>query len=120
MEWKLNGSEPVYQQIKEHFRCAILSGHYPPGERIPSVRDLATQARVNPNTMQRALSELEQEGLLLSHGAFGRFVTENQLILQALRQQKIDQTLLQCQKLLADVGLTLAQAAAMTAEKEES
>ena len=88
MEWKLTGSEPVYLQIMESFRGAVLSGEFGPGDKIPSVRDLAAQARVNPNTMQRAMSELEQERLLCSHGTLGRFVTDDPAILEALRQQQ--------------------------------
>ena len=57
--WKFTGNQPVYLQIMEQIRGAILAGEYPPGGRIPPVRDLAAQAQVNPNTMQRALLELE-------------------------------------------------------------
>ena len=119
MDWKLNGSEPVYLQIMDHFRRAILTGIYPAGSRIPAVRDLAVEAKVNPNTMQRALSELEREGLLISHGTMGRYVTDNQLILEALNQRQREKTIRLCRRLLADVGLTLAQAAAITYEEEE-
>ena len=62
MDWKFTGSKPVYQQIMEQFRAAVLSGEYPPGGRVPSVRERAAEARVNPNTVQRALTELEREG----------------------------------------------------------
>ena len=116
MEWKLTGAEPVYQQIMEHFRCAVLAGHFKCGEKIPSVRDLAAQARVNPNTMQRALSELEREGLLVSHGTLGRFVTDDRKTLEALQSNHINKILRQCRQQLADVGLTLSQAAAMVQE----
>lgn len=113
MEWKFTGSEPVYLQIMEHFRCAVLSGHYPRGEKIPSVRELAAQARVNPNTMQRALSELEREGLLISHGTLGRFVTDNEFVLSDLRRNHQRLVIRRCRALLAEAGLTLAQAAQM-------
>ncbi len=116
MEWKLNGSEPVYQQIMEHFRGAILKGEYQSGERIPSVRELATQARVNPNTMQRALSELERERLLVSHGTLGRFVTYDDTVLESLRRSAVEKTVLQCRMLLQGVGLTLRQAAELSEE----
>jgi DNA-binding transcriptional regulator YhcF (GntR family) len=77
MEWNFTGNEPVYLQIMEHFRSAVLSGKYPAGSRIPPVRDLAAQARVNPNTMQRALQDLEREGLVFPQRTAGRFVTED-------------------------------------------
>lgn len=113
MDWKFTGAEPVYLQIMEHFRCAVLSGLYPRGEKIPSVRELATQARVNPNTMQRALSELEREGLLVSLGTLGRYVTDNEMILGDLRRNHQQSIVRRCRALLADVGLTLRQAAQM-------
>lgn len=118
MEWKLTGSEPVYQQIMEHFRRAVLSGEYPAGTRIPSVRELATQARVNPNTMQRALSELEREQLLISHGTLGRFVTDDQAVLDELRQQSVKKTVRHCAELLAQLGLTLEDAAQILKKDE--
>lgn len=116
MEWKLTGSEPVYRQIMEHFRQAILSGEYPAGARIPAVRELAAQAQVNPNTMQRALLELEREQLLESHGTLGRFVTGDPSVLEALRQQTIEKTLRRCVALLKPLGLTLADAAELMKE----
>ena len=72
MNWKFAGDRPVYQQIMAAIRGAILKGELPPGGKVPSVRDLAAQAQVNPNTMQRALTELEREGLLVSGGTSGR------------------------------------------------
>ena len=80
MEWNFTGNEPVYLQIMEHFRSAVLSGKYPAGSRIPPVRDLAAQARVNPNIMQRALYALEQEQLLVASGPLGRYVTQDEAV----------------------------------------
>ena len=117
MDWKFTGSEPVYQQIAEHFRRAVLAGEYAAGERIPSVRELAAQARVNPNTMQRALTQLERENLLICNGTLGRFVTKDQTVLENLRQQAVESTVRHCSALLAQLGLTLQDAAAI--EKEE-
>ena len=68
MNWKFSGDRPVYQQIMELMRGGIVKGELPPGGKIPSVRELAAQAQVNPNTMQRAMTELEREGLLVSGG----------------------------------------------------
>lgn len=119
MDWKLTGAQPVYLQIMEHFRSAVLSGEFGPGEKVPSVRDLAAQARVNPNTMQRALSELEREGLLTSHGTLGRFVTDDPAVVEGLRQQHIRSIITHCRQLLAEVGLTLDQAARLAEEDKE-
>ena len=78
MNWKFSGDRPVYQQIMENIRGAVLRGELPPGGRVPSVRELAMQAQVNPNTMQRALTELEREGLLIGGGTSGRTVTKEE------------------------------------------
>ena len=75
MEWKFTGDRPVYQQIMEAVNGAVLKGELKPGQKVPSVRDLAAAAKVNPNTMQRALTELEREGLLVGCGTSGRYVT---------------------------------------------
>ena len=72
MNWKFAGDRPLYQQIMALIRGAILRGELPSGGKIPSVRDLAAEAQVNPNTMQRAMTELEREGLLVSGGTSGR------------------------------------------------
>lgn len=64
MDWTIVAGRPVYLQLIEQLELAIITGEYPPGEKIPGVRDLAAQAQVNPNTMQRALAELEARGLL--------------------------------------------------------
>ena len=73
--WHFNTTLPVWQQIISHIRADVLNGTYQPGEQIPAVRQLAIEAGVNPNTMQRALTGLESEGLLISKGTVGRFVT---------------------------------------------
>ena len=77
MPWKLDSNLPIYTQIIEHIQLDIISGLYQPGDRLPSVRDLAAEASVNPNTMQKALSELERSGLLHSQRTSGRFITED-------------------------------------------
>ena len=77
MEWLLRADLPIYSQLVEQIKLAIASGAFAPGERLASVRDLAAQAGVNPNTMQRALQELEREDLVFSQRTSGRFVTED-------------------------------------------
>ena len=83
MTWQFRGHSPVYRQIVRHIRADILNGCYQPDEQIPPVRQLAMEAGVNPNTMQRALSALEDEGLLVSRGTVGRFVTSDEAALSA-------------------------------------
>ena len=87
MNWKFSGDRPVYQQIMENIRGAVLRGELPPGGKIPSVRDLAAAAQVNPNTMQRAMTELEREGLLVGGGTSGRTVTENPEVLEEMKER---------------------------------
>ena len=77
MKWKFSSDAPIYTQLVQQIQTSIVSGALPPGERLPSVRDLATEAGVNPNTMQRVMTELERDGLVHSQRTAGRFVTED-------------------------------------------
>lgn len=77
MNWTFVKDRPIYSQIIEQLRRYIASGELKPGDKLMSVRELAQEAGVNPNTMQRALSELERDGLLYSNRTSGRFVTDN-------------------------------------------
>ncbi|HHV98825.1 MAG TPA: GntR family transcriptional regulator [Clostridiaceae bacterium] len=77
MPWELKSDRPIYSQLIEQIELRICSGVYPLGSKLPSVRDLAQEAAVNPNTMQRALAKLEEDGLLYTNRTSGRFVTED-------------------------------------------
>ena len=77
MAWSFSAGKAVYLQIAERIRRFVITGEYGAGEQIPSVRALALSAAVNPNTVQRAFTELEDEGLIESRGTLGRFVTED-------------------------------------------
>ena len=77
MEWSFRNDLPIYSQLVEQIRLAIVSGVFAPGTRLSSVRDMAAEAGVNPNTLQRALQELERQGLVYSQRTSGRFVTED-------------------------------------------
>ena len=81
-----NSSVPIYLQLMNDIKLQIVSGQLQPGEKMASVRDLAMHYEVNPNTMQKALSELERENLLFSQRTSGRFVTIESSVIQALRQ----------------------------------
>ena len=85
MGWRFEGNSPIYLQIIEKLETGIAAGTYAPGQKMPSVRDLALEAGVNPNTVQRAFAELERDGLLHSQRTSGRFVTEDRQKLSALR-----------------------------------
>ena len=89
MAWSFNGTEAVYIQIADRIRQDIVNGKYPPGSQLPTVRQLASEAAVNPNTMQKALLTLEDEALLYSRGTIGRFVTDNEDVLASARELMI-------------------------------
>ncbi len=87
MPWNFNSVTPIYIQIIEHIRLSIAVGEYKAGDKLMSVRELAAEAEVNPNTMQKALSELERDGLLYTQRTAGRFITENIKVIASLREQ---------------------------------
>ena len=86
MSWNLNSERPIYAQIMERITMDIISSIYAPGAKLPSVRDLAQEAGVNPNTMQKALSELERTGLLFSQRTSGRFITEDLAMIEKTKE----------------------------------
>jgi len=87
LDWNFKNDLPIYTQLVEKIKLAIISGAMPPGARLSSVRDLATEAGVNPNTMQRALQELERDGLVYSQRTAGRFVTEDGAVIDHAKQR---------------------------------
>ena len=119
MNWKFAGDRPVYQQIMENIRGSILRGELPPGGKIPSVRDLAAQAQVNPNTMQRAMTELEREGLLVSGGTSGRTVTDDPQVLEQMRNRTLEELARECAEKFMVFGITPAQAAQLLRDLEK-
>lgn len=87
MPWNLDSSRPIYLQIIERVQMDIITGRYQPGDKLPSVRDLAQEAAVNPNTMQKALSELERSGLIYSQRTSGRFITEGKELIHQMKKE---------------------------------
>ena len=87
MAWELNSDRPIYTQILEKIPTRIISGVYKPGDRLPSVRELAAEANVNPNTMQKAFAELERSGLILTQRNSGRTVTEDTSMINQIQTQ---------------------------------
>ena len=113
MIWKFTGDKPVYQQIMLTIQGAVLRGEYTPGEKIPSVRDMAMAAKVNPNTMQHALQELERTGLLISCSTSGRHLTEDKAVIEQMRQNILDSM---TKKVIAEysaLGISPAEASKM-------
>lgn len=89
MAWELKNDRPIYLQLMEQLKLKIISGSYPPGSKVPAVRELAAEASVNPNTMQKALSELERDGLLYANRTSGRFITEDITMIQNLKSDLV-------------------------------
>ena len=87
MTWELNSDRPIYTQILEKIQMRIISGIYQPGDRLPSVRELAAEANVNPNTMQKAFTELERSGLIQTQRNSGRTVTEDISMIKQIQTQ---------------------------------
>ncbi len=87
MRWEFHNDAPIYAQLVDRIRRMIVSGTLAPGERLPSVRTFAVEAGVNPNTMQRALTELEREGLVFSQRTSGHFVTDRAEVIRAAREE---------------------------------
>ena len=86
MQFKLEGSRPIWQQLAEQLTVRIVTGIYPAGSHFPTVRDLASEAGVNPNTMQRAMAQLETDGLVITNRTAGRTVTDREEVLSEMRR----------------------------------
>lgn len=85
MPWEFESDKPIYVQLIDKIKLKIISGEISPGSKLNSVRDMAEEAGVNPNTMQRALTELEREGLVFSQRTSGRFVTEDAELIKNMK-----------------------------------
>lgn len=106
MPWNFDNSIPIYLQIIQEMKRRIIRKELTPGERLASVRDLAKEAGVNPNTMQKALSELEVEGLLETERTTGRFVTSDQKLIASLREAYLKERLQPFLSELQSLGLS--------------
>jgi len=119
LSWTFSGEKPIYTQLVEKLEKRIVTGAYPPGTRLQSVRELASEAAVNPNTMQRALAELESTGLVYSQRTAGRFVTEDGEKIAALRAQMGRETARRYLAQMRELGYDRAEAAALAETEEE-
>ena len=92
MPWNLDSNQPIFIQLVERLESDIVSGKYAPGDKLPTVRDLAVEAAVNPNTMQKAYGELERLGLVYSQRTNGRYVTEDAGLIEKTRKDLAEKT----------------------------
>ena len=107
---ELNSAIPIWSQLRDEFSRRITTGSWPPGSKIPSVRDLAQMVGANPNTVQRALSELERDGLAVSERTAGRFVTQDQEKILPTRQKAFLEHTEQFAATMKKAGAPLPQA----------
>ena len=118
MAWSFTSDRAVYLQIAERIKKSVLSGVYPPGGQIPSVRQLALEAAVNPNTVQKAFTELENQGIILSRGTLGRYVTEDTETIEACRMEMARQYVRVFLNDIRQLGIPQSQAIDMIKEAE--
>ena len=104
MDWTFTDDRPIWQQLTEQLTVRILKGEYPPGGRLPAVRELASQAGVNPNTMQRALAQLEADGLAVGSRTAGRTVTEDAAVIEAAAKARARAAVAACLEVLSQLG----------------
>ena len=124
MSWNLDHNMPIYLQLMDRIQRDIISGRYGPGDKLPSVRELAVEAAVNPNTMQKALSELERRGLVYSQRTSGRFITEDEELIKELKKEQAAGYLAEFMANMHNLGLKDEEIRAlfeeaMEGEKEE-
>lgn len=123
MPWNLDSSRPIYLQIIERVQMDIITGRYQPSDKLPSVRDLAQEAAVNPNTMQKALSELERSGLIYSQRTSGRFITEDKELIHQMKKELAAAEVSAFVAHMKQLGITpeeIRQLLAETIEEEEN
>ena len=119
MEFELQSSRPIWQQLAEQLSRRIVTGVYAPGSRFPTVRELAAEAGVNPNTMQRALGQLESAGLVSTNRTTGRTVTEDTAVLDAIRAKLAKELIDRYFSEMEALGFPRALAAEMAAAEKE-
>ncbi len=109
MAWNMDSSKPIYVQLVEQISMRIVSGYYAPGMWLPTVRDLAAQVAVNPNTVQKAFAELEKSGLVTVQRTNGRTVTENTELIERMREKMAHSQVENFAKQMKDLGYTKEQ-----------
>lgn len=109
MPWNLDDNRPIYLQLMERIQQDIISGVYGPGDKLPSVRELALEASVNPNTMQKALSELKRSGLVHSQRTSGRYITRDEQMLKQLKHDLAFQHIQEFMEKMKQLGFAEAE-----------
>lgn len=115
--WNLDSDKPIYVQLVERLQIQIVSGQYAPGQKLPSVRELAAAAAVNPNTMQKAFAELEGSGLVVTQSTSGRMVTEDSDLIRNTRKRMAIQKAEQFFSGMKELGFAKEEAMALLEER---
>ena len=115
--WNLDSDRPIYVQLVERLQIQIVSGQYAPGQKLPSVRELAAAAAVNPNTMQKAFAELEGSGLVVTQSTSGRMVTEDSDLIRNTRKRMAIQKAEQFFSGMKELGFAKEEAKALLEER---
>ena len=119
MPWTLDDTRPIYLQLEDIIKSKIIAGIYKPGQKLPSVRELAAEAAVNPNTMQKALTELERSGLVYTQRTSGRYITEDTAIMQNLKHQLAHDLIYQFLEAMAHLGYTREESIQLLIEESK-
>ena len=106
MEWQIDNNKPVYIQLVEQLKMKIISGEIELDSKLDSVRNLAAEAMVNPNTMQKALAELERQGFVYSKRTSGRFVTDDKALIDRERKNLVKESVKSSLETLINLGYT--------------
>lgn len=109
MAWELKSDRPIYTQLLDYIKIGIISGKYLPGDKLPSVRDLAEEAAVNPNTMQKALVELERLGMVYTQRTNGRYITEDVEMIKNLKESIAREHIAEFFEAMKKLGFTKAE-----------
>lgn len=117
MAWELKSDRPIYTQLADYIKLGIISGRYLPGDKLPSVRDLAEEASVNPNTMQKALVELERLGMVYTQRTSGRFITEDTEMINTLKQNVAKQQIAEFFEAMKKLGFSMQETIQMIIEE---
>ncbi len=120
MDYKFVSGKPLFLQLRDMIRTDIASGRYAPGEKLPGVRDMALWFGVNPNTMQRALSDLEAEGLVVTHGTSGRFVCPDGAVIDLAKEAILRELCEEFLKKCAPFGISEEEIAKMLSTINEN
>lgn len=119
MPWEFNSNEPIYLQLIKELELKIVNGTYPPGSQLPGVRSLALEAAVNPNTMQRAMQELERLELVYAQRTSGRFVTEDREKIEQIKLQLAAEQVTEFLDGMKKLGISVNRAIALLSSAEE-